>query len=33
MDERITKMTLPELIDLLKKIIEEIELRFMQQAE
>lgn len=31
-DEQIARLTLPELIDLIKRLIEEVEIRAMQNA-
>ena len=31
-DEQIAKLTLPELIELIKRLIEEVEIRAMQNA-
>ena len=31
-DEQIAKLTLPELIDLIKRLIEEVEIRAMQNV-
>jgi len=32
-DEQITRMSVPEIVDLIKRLLEELELRIMQLAD